>query len=244
MRATKVGQHGKNILTLFVCTCVLTSVSMSQHSGLYPPFTKWYQDPLGMRPLQLSTAVGFAWATVAVTTSLIFTKKDSAVSKKMSAFCESGFGGAYKSPYTSALSNGIGLMYGLRKWLSVGASLNSFHFKDKLNNTWALGIMPFGRWYVYKTDSKSIFFHYGGGVSYSAKRFPLTGTGWDSDTGRTGTQFNLLSRYGVGMELHLARHASLQCGIGHFHLSNGNMAGIKRNPSHDSNGVFVGLFYN
>jgi len=30
-------------------------------------------------------------------------------------------------------------------------------------------------------------------------------------------------------------------GVKHFHLSNGNIKGIQRNPSHDSNGLFAGL---
>ena len=226
-----------------VCVILMGSVSMCQTSKMYPPFTKWYQDPLGLRPIQLSTAFGFVCGSAAVAACLLLTKNDSAFAKKMSAYWEGGYGFAYKPPYTNAFQNDFGLMWDVRKWMSLGVGCNLSHFTDKINDTWTVGVMPIARWYLYKTKTVNLYFQYGAGISYSFNRFPLTGTGWEADTARTGTQFNFLSKYGTGVELHLKSHFSFELGIRHFHLSNGNMEGIQRNPSHDSNSFFIGLIY-
>jgi hypothetical protein len=125
----------------------------------------------------------------------------------------------------------------------LGIAWNTFHFKDKINSTWCFGLRPFARWYPYKSKNVNLFIEYGAGLSYSLSRFPLTGTGWKADTARTGTQFNLTSKYSIGAELIFSKRVSIQTGARHFHLSNGNLAGIQRNPSHDSNGFFLGFIY-
>ncbi len=230
-------------ILLLAITLSFSKLSNCQTRGIYPPFTKWYQDPLGLKPLQLSTAFGFLWGSAAVAASLIFTKKDPALKRKIAAYFETGFGTSYKSPYTKVFQNDFGVMYKIRKWMDAGLGLNSFYFKDKTNNTWCFGIRPFARWYPYSSKKASLFFEYGAGLSYSLNKFPLTGTGWEADTARTGTKFNLTSKYSVGVVFNLNDRFSLQTGIRHFHLSNGNLAGIQRNPSHDSNGGFVGIIY-
>ncbi|MBK5273110.1 MAG: acyloxyacyl hydrolase [Bacteroidia bacterium] len=228
---------------LLICIFFCCNAANSQWPGTYPPFTKWYQDPLGLKPLQLSTAFGFVWGSAAAAASLIFTKNDSDFQKKLSFYQEAGFGFGYKPPYTNVFQNDIGLMYEVRKWINLGIGFNTFHFKDKVNDTWSFGIRPFARWYPYKSKKTNLFIEYGAGLSYSLNRFPLTGTGWKADTARTGTKFNLTSKYGIGVEFNLNNLVSIQTGVRHFHLSNGNLAGIQRNPSHDSNGFFIGLIY-
>ena len=198
MRINK-SRYSRTLFLLFVITFLFEKVSNGQTKGIYPPFTKWYQDPLGLKPLQLSTAFGFLWGSAAVAASLIFTKKDPAVKNKISAYYETGFGTSYKSPYTSIFQNDFGVMYKIRKEMDIGLGWNTFHFKDKINNTLCLGIRPFARWYAYNSKKASLFFEYGAGLSYSLNRFPLTGTGWGADTARTGTKFNLTSKYSVGV---------------------------------------------
>ena len=127
--------------------------------------------------------------------------------------------------------------------MAAGCELSSVHFKDRVNNTWAFGIMPFAKWYINRDESFRLFFQYGAGVSYSTNKFPLTGTGLEADTARVGTKFNFNSKYGIGAEFHPTKQLWLQAGIKHFHLSNGNIKGIQRNPSHDSNGFFAGVIY-
>jgi opacity protein-like surface antigen len=191
----------------------------------------------------LNNSFGFVWGSAAIAACLIFTKNDSAFQKRFSVYQEAGLGFGYKSPYTSVFQNDIGLLYSVREWMSLGLGWNTFHFKDKTNNTWSFGVRPFVRWYPYKSKKTEFFFEYGAGLSYSLTSFPLTGTGWEADTARTGTQFNLTSIYSIGGEFRLSNRFSFQSGVRHFHLSNGNLAGIQRNPSHDSNGFFVGFIY-
>jgi len=231
------------LVPIFTCLILLSGIGKCQTPNLYPPFTKWYQDPLGLKPIQLSTAFGFVCGSVAVATSLFLTKNDSSFQKKVSIYWEGGYGFGYKPPYTNVFQNDIGIMYNVRQWMTTGLGLNSFYFGDHVNNTWTTGIMPFVRWYLYQSNTTKLFFQYGAGISYSMKRFPSTGTGWEADTGRTGTKFNFLAKYGVGMEIQFKKQLSLQYGVRHFHLSNGNIAGIKRNPSHDSNAFFAGFIY-
>jgi Lipid A 3-O-deacylase (PagL). len=235
--------NARFILLLFISSIYLAKAS-SQTSQIYPPFTKWYQDPLGLKPVQLSTAFGFVVGSVAAAACILLTKNDSAFETKLSSYWEGGYGLGYKPPYTNVLQNDIGVLYRVRRWMSLGVALNFSHFTDKVNNTWTIGMMPFARWYLYRSNPINLFFQYGAGVSYSFDRFPLTGTGWEADTARTGTHFNFLSKYGVGVEVHLGKKFSFETGLRHFHLSNGNIKGIQRNPSHDSNMFFVGFVYN
>ena len=237
----KVG--ARFILLLFISFATLVKTN-GQTSHMYPPFTKWYQDPLGLKPIQLSTAFGFVCGSATVAACLLLTKNDSAFQKKLSPYWEGGYGVGYKPPYTNVLQNDIGILYGVRKWMSLGICLNFSHFKDEINDTWTAGMMPFARWYLYKSKPLNLFFQYGAGISYSFAKFPLTGTSWEADTARTGTQFNFLSKYGAGIEVHLKKRFSFETGIRHFHLSNGNIKGIQRNPSHDSNMFFAGIVYN
>jgi len=231
------------VFLLLVSLITLTNTN-GQVTHIYPPFTKWYQDPLGLRPIQLSTAFGFVVGSVTVAACLLLTKNDSAFQKKWSPYWEGGYGLGYKSPYTNVIQNDVGILHTVRKWMSLGVSMNLSHFTDRVNNAWTVGMMPLARWYLYKSKSVNLFFQYGAGISYSFEKFPLTGTGWEADTARTGTQFNFLSKYGIGMEAHLAKRFSFETGVRHFHLSNGNIKGIQRNPSHDSNMFFVGIIYN
>jgi hypothetical protein len=230
-------------LILLAYICVINETAVSQTRGLYPPFTKWYQDPLSLKPLELSTAYGFVWGSTAIAACLILTKKDSAFQKRFSVYQETDFGFGYKPPYTNAIQNDFGVIYRLRNWMSIGAGGNTFYFRDKTHNTLSFGIGPFARWYPLNGKKASLFFEYGAGLSYSLDKFPLTGTGLDSDTARTGTRFNFTTKYGMGAEIHFNSKLSLQAGIRHFHLSNGNIKGIQRNPSHDSNGFFAGFIY-
>lgn len=231
------------LMCLLISACLAGKESKCQQLGAYPPFTKWYQDPLGLKPLQLSTAFGIVWSSAAVATSLIFTTKDTTLQKRISTYNETGLSIGYKWPYTSSFQNDAGFMVDVRKWMSIGVGWNTIHFKDKMNNTWCFGIRPFARWNALKTKKLSTYFEYGAGICYSLNQFPLSGIEQEADTGRIGTHFNLNSKYGIGAIFKCNTNVSVQLSIRHYHLSNGNIKGIKRNPSYDSNGFFLGVFY-
>ncbi len=232
-----------SLLLVFLCACSFNTKAFSQAILQYPPYTKWYQDALGFKPLELSTAPGFIWGAAVVSACLLFTKNDKAFQKNVSFFSETGPGFGYKPPYTTALQNNIGVMYNVRRWIKVGYGFNISHYKDRMNNTFAFGITPFARWYPYRSKVINLFFEYGAGFSYSPDKFPLTGTGWEADTARTGTRFNFTSKYSIGAEIRINNRFLFQGGLRHFHLSNGNLAGIERNPSYDNNGFFAGFIY-
>ena len=239
----QVIRTGKTICLMTLVLFVSFENIYAQTENIYPPDTKWYQDPLGLKPVQLSTAFGFAWGSAVVAACLIFSKIDSGFYKKFSFYYGGGMSFGYKPPYTNVIQNEIGILYDIRKWMAVGLEGNVFHFKDKIANTWGVGISPLAKLYAIKSKKAAIFFQYGAGISMTHKKFPFTGTGRDADTGRIGTKFNFTSHYSVGSEFYLNKKISLQTSFRHFHLSNGNISGIKRNPSHDSNGFFISLIY-
>ena len=222
---------------LFLCTAGISQ------QGMYPPFTRWYNDPLGIKPVQLSSAAGFAWASVAIAASLIFTKNDSSFQKRVFLYQDAGAAFGYKPPYSNTIQNDAGFMFTIRKSMALGLTVNILYFNDDINNTWAFGFRPFMRWYPYQRNKIKLFFEYGAGCAYSLNRFPSTGTGWKTDTARTGTRFNFTTKYGAGAEIRLHKTLRLQVGLRHFHLSNGNIRGIQRNPSYDGNGFFAGIMY-
>jgi Lipid A 3-O-deacylase (PagL). len=228
--------------TIFILILVFIGFqnSNAQRVGVLPMNTQWYQNPLECKPLQLSTAFGIVWGSAAIAASVTFTKRDS-LSNQYYLYQETGGSFGYKAPYTTVITNDLGVIHPVRKWLSIGASLNVFHFKDAVNNTFSFGIRPFARWYIVRSSRCAVFFEYGGGVSYSLHPFPLYGSATDKDTLRTGTRFNFTSKYGVGLEVKASNRIKLQAGIRHFHLSNGNLSGIEHNPAHDSNGFFAGF---
>ncbi len=236
-----------NYMRIVLLPCFTVILLMQHHESssqsLYPPLTKWYQDPLGMKPLELSSAFGFVWGSAGMAACLLLTKKDSSLQQQVTFYQEAGYSFSYKFPYTNSLQNEVGIMINLRKWISAGLGWNLFHFSDKINNTLGFGFRPFARWYPFAFKKAKIFFEYGAGASYSFDKFPMSGTGWESDTARIGTRFNFTTKYGIGVEIKINKTVSLQSGLRHFHLSNGNLAGIQRNPSYDGNGFFAGLLY-
>jgi opacity protein-like surface antigen len=222
---------------------VVIAASVASAQKMYPPHTEWYQDPLGLRPVELSSAPGFAWGAAAVAACLLLTKNDSSFRKRIYLYEEAGVGGGYKPPYTLVIQNNAGVLYKVRQWMAVGAAFNAFYLTDGVNNTLATGVRPFARWYAWRQKRFHLFFEYGAGVSYSIDRFPLTGTGYEADTARTGTHFNYTPTYCIGTEIKITGNMMIQAGVRHTHLSNGNIKGIDRNPSHDSNGFFAGVLY-
>lgn len=52
--------------------------------GEYPPFTKWYQNPLGFQPLNLHTSAGIILPALAATACLLLTDKDTSIVNKFS----------------------------------------------------------------------------------------------------------------------------------------------------------------
>ncbi len=54
----------------------------------YPPFTKWYQNPLGFEPVNLHTSSAIILPAGAALIGLLLSKKDSTLRNRFSVFME------------------------------------------------------------------------------------------------------------------------------------------------------------
>jgi hypothetical protein len=218
------------IVVLFVCN----------HSyAQYPPQDKWYTNPLGFKPVQLHTAMGFLLPAVAVGAGLLLTKSDPHLQQRVSVFSESGVSWGYKYPYTFLAQGSSGINFQLRRWMSVGIEAGIYFPRDSVNSPVGIAIRPFARFYPINRTNWNLYFESGGGFIYFSNRFPQP-THQDA---RMGTYFNGITKYGIGSEVRLNSFTALTMGIRHVHVSNGDSKGVERNPSHDSNGFFVGVSF-
>ena len=121
--------------------------------------------------------------------------------------------------------------------MSLGAEIGVYFPKDDFNKTTGLAIRPFARFYPVNKKNWRFYFESGGGLIWLFDEFPKAS---DRDS-RTGTKLNGVTKYGLGSEIHFSSQTALLFGVRHLHISNGNSKGVERNPSHDSNGFFLGL---
>lgn len=192
---------------------------------------KWYHNPIP----PLSGGSGFIAGATAVTACLVFLKspkRDTTYTQQIHFFQDNGYYNGYNSPFTSVFLNNTGALFRVRKWMSLGLVLHAYHFRDSINNTWGLGGKPFARWYLLQKPKWKLFFEYGAGIVWSLDEFP-----------DGGTHFNFTPTYGLGTEWRFDDRFNLQFGLRHLHISNAYLFGEDRNPSHDSNGFFIGFKY-
>lgn len=233
----------KKIVSILILLSFYSS-SYSQTFGELPPFTKWYENPLGVYPLELHTSNAILIPAVALTVSLLLTKKDSSLAHRFSLYEEGGFSWGYFVPNTSVYQNNVGFLYHPRKWVAIGTTFNAYHFRDGFNNTWGFGIRPVIRWYPLNKERFRLFFESGAGLIRTEDEFPQPTTGYgEFSEPRTGTHWNGSPIYGIGAEVSFDPRFSMQVGVRHVHISNGNTKGKDRNPGHDSNGFFIGFLY-
>ncbi|WP_041356076.1 hypothetical protein [Melioribacter roseus] len=230
----------KFIFILVLSFCVINNTS-AQEFGKLPPFTKWYQNPLGVSPVSLHTANGIILPAVAAGAVLIFTSVDSTLTHKLSIYGDFGYTKGYYGSFSDLFHSNVGINFMLRKYMSVGIEITQAHVSDNINNTSGFGIRPFFRFYPYYRDSFKFFFSSGAGLIYFADNFPKP-SGFFGDM-REGTRLNGCPKYGIGAEFKIYNSFMFVVGIWHAHFSNGNYYGSERNPGHDSNGFSVGLTY-
>ncbi len=199
----------------------------------------WYDNPLGFAPVELHTRNAFLIPALAVGVCLLLTPRDSAHTGRMVLFNEAGPSWGYKYPYTSMFQNNVGVQWYLRQWMSVGFDIGLYLPRDQFNNTAGIVLRPFARFLPVNNERWRLYFESGGGFVYFANQFPLP---TDQDA-RLGTNLNGATRYGLGAEINLDHHTAVMLGARHVHVSNGNTLGAERNPSHDSNGFFLGVSY-
>ncbi len=181
--------------------------------------------------------MGFIVPAVAVGTCLLLTKKDTALQQKFSIYNEIGLSWGYKYPHTFMPTNNTGITYQLRKYMAVGVEFDILFPRDDFNKTTGFAVRPFARFYAINKQKWQLYFESGGGLVYTFTEFPKP---TDQDN-RLGLQLNGITKYGIGSGITIHKNASIMVGIRHLHISNGNIKGVAHNPSHDSNGFFLGL---
>lgn len=197
----------------------------------------WYDNPLGFEPVKLHTSMSFILPAIAVGATLLLTEKDTTLKNKVSIFNESGFSWGYKYPRTFLAQNNTGIDVFLRSWLSIGIDFNLYFPRDEYNNTIGLALRPYARFYPVNNEKWRLYFESGGGIIYFIENFPKP----TEQDDRLGTNVNGSTKYGIGAQFNFSKQTSLLFGIRHLHVSNGNTKGVERNPSHDSNGFFLGF---
>lgn len=212
-------------------------IFFNQANAQFPYGDQWYDNPLGFKPLELHTAMGFLVPAVAVGTCLLLTKKDPNLKDRLSIYNETGLSWGYKYPYTFMPQNNTGINFQLRKFMSMGIEWDIYLPRDEFNQTTGFAIRPFARFYPINKEKWRLYFESGGGFIYLLNEFPLP---TDRDN-RLGTQWNGTTKYGIGSEINVTKSMAILFGVRHLHISNGNTKGVDRNPSHDSNGFFLGL---
>jgi len=209
--------------------------------GQYPPFTEWYQNPLGISPISLHTANGIIIPVLAATTILLFTKKDTTLTNRLSWYDDIGVSFGYYASKTTVYQNNFGMLYQVRKYMSLGAEFSTVYVYDDVNSTWGLGVRPFVRFYPVNKNDFKLFFQSGAGLIYFAENYPKP-SGFFGDN-REGTKLNGSPKYGIGTEFRLNKNLFAQVALWHIHFSNGDHPSYDRNPGHDSNGFSFGLMY-
>jgi len=211
--------------------------TFSNSNAQYSMGDEWYNNPLGFEPVKLHTSMGFIIPAAAVGACLLLTKKDPNLQNRLSVYNETGLSWGYKYPHTFMPQNNTGINFQLRRFMSVGIEFDVYFPSDDFNKTTGFAIRPFARFYPVNNKKWKLYFESGGGFIYLLDEFPKP---TDQDD-RLGTQFNGTTKYGIGSEITIFKSTAIMFGIRHLHISNGNTKGVERNPSHDSNGFFIGL---
>lgn len=209
----------------------------SSSKAQFPYGDHWYSNPLGFKPLELHSSMGFILPAVSVGACLLLTKRDTSLHNRLSVYNETGLSWGYKYPYSFLPQNNTGINYQLRKFMSVGVEFDVYFPREDFNKTTGFAIRPFARFYPVNKSKWRLFFESGGGFIYLLDEYPQP---TDQDN-RLGTRWNGTTKYGLGSEINFDQENAILFGIRHVHISNGNKKGVERNPSHDSNGFFLGI---
>lgn len=221
---------------VLVSTILILFISQ-QGRAQYPYGDHWYTNPLGFQPLNLHAAQGFLVPAVAVGAVLLLTKTDTSLHNRLSVYNETGLSWGYKYPHTFMPQNNTGINFMLRKYMSIGVEFDVYLPRDDFNKTTGFAIRPFARFYPVNKEKWRMYVESGGGFIYLVDQFPKP---TDQDK-RLGTNWNGTTKYGLGTEINFNKSNAILFGVRHLHISNGNKKGAERNPSHDSNGFFVGI---
>lgn len=102
----------KQIIIIFTLSIFMTQKMYGQVDnsfGSMPPFTKWYQNPLGFSPIALHTANGIIIPTIAAGAVLVFTNNKTTLSNQVSIYNDIGFTKGYYGSFSNLYHNNFDL---------------------------------------------------------------------------------------------------------------------------------------
>ncbi|MDX2069559.1 MAG: acyloxyacyl hydrolase [Haliscomenobacter sp.] len=213
----------------------------SNLNAQFPPFTKWYENPLGFEPLNLHTVNGIIVPAAVASAVLLLSKNNQANLQRLSWYEDLGVSFGYYGSKTTIYQSNTGFLFVARSFMSLGAEVSSYYTNDEVNHTWGFGLRPFVRFYPVKGERFKLFFQSGAGLMYFLEEYPQP-SGFFGDN-RMGTRLNGTPKYGIGSVFQLSPWLQGQAAFWHVHVSNGNHPSAERNPGHDSNGFSLSLIY-
>jgi hypothetical protein len=130
----------------------------------------------------------------------------------------------------TSLSVGVG--YFLIDDLSLGAEISVNRALQHGADPWMTGISAVLRHHLVRFDRYTLFATASFGPVWATDNVPPA-----------GTDFNFITRVGLGVTAELRPDLHLLAGLRWFHLSNARMEGVERNPTVDGMEMNVGLLW-
>jgi hypothetical protein len=129
-------------------------------------------------------------------------------------------------------SGTIGCGYFVIDNLSLGLEANGYHEHVSGQNAWGYGISGVLRHHLFRYQQSTLFADASFGPIESTAPIPLG-----------GTNFNFITRTGIGVTRQLDDHLHLMSGIRYVHLSNARLEGAERNPGINGIEGYIGLMW-
>lgn len=125
-----------------------------------------------------------------------------------------------------------GVNYFVMDNLSLGLEVSGLRAIQDGDDAWMAGISLTLHHHLFRFDRYTIF----GDVSFG----PVES---DEQVPHDGTQFNFITRTGIGATVRINEDLHLVGGVRYFHLSNARIEGVERNPSINGIEGYVGLMW-
>jgi hypothetical protein len=211
---------------------VLTAQSQS-----YPPFTKWYQNPLGLKPIELHTSNAILIPGIAVGIIKLFDHyKRSSESTDWIGVQIGNTRNYFMEPY-NASHFAFSVQFQIAKKIHFGIENNYSLIASQ--EAFGGGIRPYFLFDFYRNNKFAVSFYSGAGLIFFNQNYPEKAIYFDEI--KEGTRLNGSPKYGLRIDTKIFKHAHFGLEIAHAHFSNGNTLGPERNPGYDGNGLFIHL---
>lgn len=229
--------HGQFHCMKYFSVLLALFLALPAQSQNYPPFTKWYQNPLGLKPVELHTSNAILIPGIAVgIIKLLDHYKRSTESLDFVGVQIGNTRNYFMEPY-NASHMAFSIQFQIAKKIHFGIE-NNYSFIPS-QDAYGGGIRPYFLFDFYRNNRLSISFYSGAGLIFFNHNYPQKDIYFDEI--KEGTRLNGSPKYGLRIETKIFKRAHLGLELAHVHFSNGNTIGPERNPGYDGNGLFIHL---